>query len=92
MPESSLRVCVRRLYACNDSAEVLCDLSEALFDSGVLPYYLHLLDPVQGAAHFEVGEPEAIRLQQKLRQRLPGYLVPRLARDTPGSESKTIIG
>ena len=80
------------LRGVNDSAEVLCDLSEALFDSGVLPYYLHLLDPVQGAAHFEVGEPEAIRLQQKMRQRLPGYLVPRLARDTPGSESKTIIG
>ena len=79
------------LRGVNDSADTLSELSESLFASGVLPYYLHLLDPVQGAAHFEVPEAEARQLQRQLRLRLPGYLLPRLVRDVPGVGAKTII-
>jgi KamA family protein len=76
------------LRGINDDAEVLERLSECLFAAGVLPYYLHLLDPVAGAAHFEVGEAEARALVRELETRLPGYLVPRLVREVPGSSSK----
>lgn len=73
----------------NDEIEVLTALSETLFAYGVLPYYLHLLDPVQGSLHFSVAEERACQLQAELRARLPGYLVPRLVREVPGARSKT---
>lgn len=76
------------LRGVNDSIEALATLSEALFSAGVIPYYLHLLDRVQGAAHFEVGEDQARELMRGLRARLPGYLVPRLVREMPGAASK----
>ena len=76
------------LKGVNDSADVLCELSEALFAAGVLPYYLNLLDPVAGAAHFDVPESEALALMSELRARLPGYLVPKLVREVPGAPSK----
>ncbi len=79
------------LRGVNDSVEVLASLSEALFAAGVLPYYLHLLDPVQGAAHFDVNEIEASVIMARLRQRLPGYLVPRLVRERPGQWAKTPV-
>jgi L-lysine 2,3-aminomutase len=76
------------LRGVNDSAKVLSNLSEALFEAGVLPYYLNLLDPVAGAAHFDVPEAEALALMTELRAGLPGYLVPRLVREVPGAPSK----
>jgi KamA family protein len=76
------------LAGVNDDEDVLVDLSESLFDAGVLPYYLHLLDPVAGAAHFEVPEKEARRLHKAVTARLPGYLVPRLVREVPGAPAK----
>lgn len=79
------------LRAVNDDVETLADLSERLFACGVLPYYLHLLDPVAGAAHFDVAEATGKRLMAELRARLPGYLVPRLVREIPGELSKTPI-
>lgn len=72
----------------NDSTEALAELSEALAGAGVLPYYLNLLDPVAGAAHFDVPETEALALVEDLRARLPGYLVPRLVREVPGAPAK----
>jgi EF-P beta-lysylation protein EpmB len=75
----------------NDSVDALADLSERLAAADVVPYYLHLLDRVQGAAHFEVAEPEALRLHAALAARLPGYLVPRLVREEPGAPGKTRI-
>jgi EF-P beta-lysylation protein EpmB len=72
----------------NDSADVLAELSERLLDLGIVPYYLHLLDRVRGTAHFEVPEDEALRLHEQLRVRLPGYAVPRLARESPGAPAK----
>jgi EF-P beta-lysylation protein EpmB len=77
------------LKGVNDNAEDLADLSERLFEASILPYYLHLLDKVQGAAHFEVDHATAMRLMEALRARLPGYLVPRLVRELPGADSKT---
>ena len=77
------------LRGVNDSATALSDLSRSLFSTGVLPYYLHLLDRVQGAAHFDVTEPEALSLYRQIRDQLPGYLVPRLVREEPGKGSKT---
>ncbi len=78
-------VLLRRI---NDTVEVLAALSERLFDCGLLPYYLHQLDRVQGAAHFEVSDSTALALVDALRARLPGYLVPRLVRETAGAASK----
>ena len=75
----------------NDSAEILAELSERLFACGVLPYYLHLLDKVHGAAHFDVSLQEASTIFQQLQSLLPGYLVPRLAREEAGKKHKTII-
>jgi EF-P beta-lysylation protein EpmB len=79
------------LRGVNDATDTLAALSERLFACGVLPYYLHLLDPVAGAAHFEVDETTAIELIAALRARLPGYLVPRLVREVPGQLSKTVV-
>jgi len=79
------------LKSVNDDADTLAELSEALFGAGVMPYYLHLLDPVEGAAHFEVPLVRAERLLEALRSRLPGYLVPRVVRELPGEPHKTPI-
>ena len=75
----------------NDNAEALAQLSTSLFDAGVLPYYLHLLDRVQGAGHFEVDEMVARDLMTQLNARLPGYLVPRLVREVPGAPAKSPV-
>jgi L-lysine 2,3-aminomutase len=79
------------LRGVNDSSAALAALSERLFACGVLPYYLHLLDRVQGAGHFEVNENKAVKLMGELAARLPGYLVPRLAREEPGAPAKTLL-
>lgn len=79
------------LAGVNDSVEALQSLHERLFDCGVLPYYLHLLDRVEGAAHFEVSEAQARKLMRTLANRSPGYLVPRLAREVPGEPAKTLL-
>lgn len=76
------------LAGVNDSTKALAGLSDALWDAGVLPYYLHLLDPVQGAAHFDVPEDRARALVGALATRKPGYLVPRLVREVSGAASK----
>jgi EF-P beta-lysylation protein EpmB len=75
----------------NDAVDALCDLSEALFAAGALPYYLHQLDPVSGAAHFAVSEERARRLLLEVRNRLPGYLVPRLVKELPGAPAKISV-
>jgi EF-P beta-lysylation protein EpmB len=79
------------LRGVNDDADVLTDLCERSFAAGVLPYYLHQLDKVAGAAHFEVDDAGALRLVDALRARLPGYLVPKLVRELPGDPSKRPI-
>jgi L-lysine 2,3-aminomutase len=79
------------LRGVNDDAAVLVRLSERLFETGVLPYYLHLLDPVAGAAHFDVPAERARALQRSLRAALPGYLVPRLVREVPGAPGKSPV-
>jgi L-lysine 2,3-aminomutase len=79
------------LAGVNDSPEALADLSEALFAAGALPYYLHLLDPVAGAAHFDVPVARALALHAELAARLPGYLVPRLVREVPGAAGKVAV-
>lgn len=77
------------LAGVNDSVAALHQLSEALFAAGVIPYYLHQLDPVQGAAHFAVPDERARKLIAGLQARLSGYLVPRLVREIPGQAGKT---
>jgi KamA family protein len=79
------------LAGVNDSADALAELSLALFEAGALPYYLHLLDPVRGAAHFDVPEERARRLLGEAAARLPGYLVPRLVREVPGAPAKVAV-
>lgn len=79
------------LRGINDSVDALADLSERLIDLGALPYYLHQLDRVQGAAHFEVPEERGRELIEALRARLPGYAVPRYVREVAGDVSKRPI-
>jgi L-lysine 2,3-aminomutase len=79
------------LRGVNDSDTALVSLSERLFEVGVTPYYLHQLDPVQGAAHFQVDDNTAFRLVSSAAKILPGYLVPRLVREIPGAPSKVLI-
>ena len=76
------------LRGVNDSVDALAALSERGFAAGVLPYYLHQLDRVAGAAHFEVPDGEARRLHAALAARLSGYLVPRLVREIAGDPGK----
>lgn len=76
------------LRGVNDSAKALAELSETLFDAGVQPYYLHLLDRVRGATHFEVDEKHARAVLNELNARLPGYLVPRAVREIAGAPGK----
>jgi len=79
------------LRGVNDQAATLVDLSEKLFAAHVLPYYLHQLDPVMGAAHFRVDDRKARALMEEIRTSLPGYLVPQLVREQPGHPSKTPV-
>lgn len=77
------------LRGVNDHADTLVQLSQRLLECGVLPYYLHQLDRIQGSQHFEVTDREALDLLQTIRAELPGYLVPRLVREVEGQPSKT---
>ena len=76
------------LRGVNDSVEALAALSERSYAAGVLPYYLHQLDRVQGAAHFEVADERALALHRALAARLSGYLVPKLVREVAGDPGK----
>jgi len=76
------------LRGVNDSVDALAALSERAWSAGVLPYYLHQLDRVAGAAHFEVPDDEARALHRALAARLSGYLVPRLVREVAGDTGK----
>jgi len=75
----------------NDSVVALEALSQALWSAQVLPYYLHLLDRVRGTAHWEVPESHARVMMARLASRLPGYLLPRLVRESAGAPAKTIV-
>jgi len=79
------------LRGVNDDAAVLAELCETVFAAGVLPYYVHLLDRVAGAAHFDVDTARARELEDTLRQQLPGYLVPRFVREVAGAASKLAL-
>ncbi|MDL5368053.1 EF-P beta-lysylation protein EpmB [Xanthomonas sp. NCPPB 2654] len=79
------------LRGVNDSVEALAALSERSFAAGVLPYYLHQLDRVEGVAHFEVDDATARALHQALAARLSGYLVPKLVREIPGDTGKRAL-
>jgi L-lysine 2,3-aminomutase len=76
------------LAGVNDTVEAQAELSRRLLACGVLPYYLHQLDRVAGAAAFAVSDRRAIALERAMRERLPGYLVPRLVREVPGALCK----
>lgn len=68
----------------NSDAHTLVELSHKLFTAGVLPYYLHTLDPVAGASHFHIDDKHAVNLHKTISEQLPGYLVPRLVREIAG--------
>ncbi len=79
------------LQGVNDDEQTLLELSEALVQGGVLPYYLHVLDLVEGSAHFFVSDERARELIQYLQKHTSGYAVPRLVREVPGALSKQIL-
>ncbi|MDR3504135.1 MAG: EF-P beta-lysylation protein EpmB [Legionella sp.] len=79
------------LTGINDDAQVLASLSQSLFNHAVIPYYLHTLDKVKGAAHFDMPFTKAQVIYQQLQQLVPGYLLPRLVCEEPGKLSKTLL-
>jgi EF-P beta-lysylation protein EpmB len=79
------------LRGVNDDADALAALCERLVDVGVMPYYLHQLDRVQGAAHFEVSDDVGRALIRELRRRLPGYAVPKFVRELPRESHKLLL-
>lgn len=79
------------LKGVNDASESLCELFELLVNHGIIPYYLHQLDRVQGAGHFEVPIEQGKKLMQEISQRLPGYAIPKYVQEIPGSSGKTVI-
>lgn len=79
------------LAGINDSSDAQVNLSLRLFSAGVLPYYLHVLDKVAGAAHFDHPEAHAIALYWQMLAQLPGYLMPKLVRECPNKPFKTPI-
>jgi L-lysine 2,3-aminomutase len=103
--DAAVREALRKLAACgasllnqavllkgvNDNLQAQRELSETLFAAGVLPYYLHLLDRVAGAAHFEVPAEQGQGILLALQAQLPGYLVPRLVREEAGKIAKTLL-
>ena len=79
------------LRGVNDSVETQCELSEALINLGIIPYYLHQLDRVAGAAHFEVPVEHGRFIIREMRKKLPGYAVPRFVQEIPGEPHKTVL-
>lgn len=103
--DESVRMACAKLTACgatllnqsvllkgvNDSVQALAALSESLFAAGALPYYVHLLDRVRGASHFDVNASDACAILRELSTQLPGYLVPKLVREIAGERAKTPV-
>ena len=79
------------LNSVNDHEDTLIRLSRKLFSAGVLPYYIHMLDRVSGAAHFAVSTNKAIKIHKKMQESLPGYLVPKLVREVTDFPHKMLI-
>jgi EF-P beta-lysylation protein EpmB len=79
------------LKGVNDSSQALINLSEKLFDAGIMPYYLHLLDPVQGASHFDIPVDKALKIFSHMQAELPGFLLPKLVQERAGEAGKSII-
>ncbi|VAW51265.1 Lysine 2,3-aminomutase [hydrothermal vent metagenome] len=79
------------LKGVNDNAETLITLSKRLFQCKTLPYYLHLLDPVTGAMHFDINKQSALKFKIQMERYLPGYLVPKLVQEITGKQAKTAI-
>lgn len=80
------------LKGVNDHAPTLKALSDKLFACGILPYYLHLLDKVEGASHFYISDQQASEIYRSLQRLTSGYLVPKLAREIAGEPNKTLMG
>ena len=79
------------LRGVNNSVEVLARLSERLVEVGVVPYYLHQLDRVTGAVHYEVPVDEGRVIVKELRNLLPGYMVPTYVQEIPGERCKVVL-
>jgi EF-P beta-lysylation protein EpmB len=79
------------LRGINDSVEILAKLFETLADNRVIPYYLHQLDRVEGAAHFEVNIDEGKKIISKLREILSGYAIPRYVQEIAGENCKKLL-
>lgn len=77
------------LKGVNDSAQTLVNLSQRLFEAQILPYYLHVLDKVKGAHHFDLGAEKIDQIYKDVLASLPGYLVPKLVREVAGENNKT---
>jgi EF-P beta-lysylation protein EpmB len=73
----------------NDNSQTLADLSYKLLEADIIPYYLHRLDKVKGAAHFDLPGTDCRRIYRELRSILPGHLLPEMVKEIPGGSAKT---
>ena len=103
--DDKVKVCLEKLRSCgitlfnqsvllkdvNDNLKSLKMLSERLFSCGVIPYYIHILDQVNGAERFSVPLKKAKNLRTRLTNNLPNYLVPKFVKEIPGKKSKIQI-
>ena len=79
------------LKGVNDNLDSQVNLQKACVDAGVLPYYLHFLDPVLGASHFEVPHKKALELYKQMQAALSGYMLPKLVIERAGAPSKQFL-
>ena len=79
------------LRGVNDNANTLTELSHRLFDCHTMPYYLHTLDKVAGALHFDSTMQHTHEIYDQIKQKLPGYLVPKLVCEEAGKPYKTLL-
>lgn len=79
------------LRGVNDSVDAQCALSRRLIEIGVTPYYLHQLDRVRGAVHFEVSIECGREIIAEMRRCLPGYAVPQYVQEQPGERHKVVL-
>ena len=79
------------LRGINDSTDTQMALNETLFTHRIQPYYLHLFDKVQGAAHFAISDERAVAIMRDVMTKQSGYMVPKLVREIGGEASKTPV-
>ncbi len=79
------------LRGINDNLDTLKELSMKLIEFGIVPYYLHQLDPIAGGSHFHASREKGIALLEQFKREMPGYCHFRYVEELPGKAHKTEV-